>query len=768
MSAPAGQPRTHRGSGIRHTCAVAAALVALLSLVGTLAIGTVPASAYWSSSGSAAAAAATSTLSPPVGVTVPEAATADVPVSWTRGENGVQPEGYYVVRDDGGTTAPACGSSPTSLLTGNDCLDEAVSVGGYTYVVTAVYATWTARSAPSTTVTVTAPVLLGAAQSYSVLAATAVVNVGTTTVSGDLGVSPGTTISGIGPMGVGGDIHAGDQHAAAAQADLAVAYADLSTRPPDTELVGDLGGRTLTPGVYHTTAAMALTGTLVLDAQGDPDAVFVFQSSAAFNAAAASAVELTGGAQASNVYWVVAGAAGTGAISFLSGTILAQGAITLGAGAELIGRALSLDAVTLASNTIRFTDAPPPTVGIDGGPAAVTKDTTPAITGVSSAAQGSTVGVTVDGQSLSTTVGADGTWAVTIAELSAGRYEIVARVRDAHGNGVAAVQDLTVEVNPPPVDLGAAATYSVLAATRVTNVGFTTMSGDLGVSPATSVIGFPPGTFGGALHAGDPAAATAQQRLLAALDEASSRAPHTEIAGDLGGKVFHAGVHHQSAALALTGTVTLDGEGDPGAVFIFLGDAALDTAAASNVSLTNGAQPHNVFWVVAGAIGTGASSSMSGALLARGAITLGAGSALTGQALSRNAVTLAGNTLTGVTPAPQARVAPSETPPVESAAPEAPPVLPEAPTVPEPAEPTAQPDVSETPDETAPSNEVLEPEGADGSAPSDGDDDATPPEEDPATGKDVPSEEQVEPPGQGPVARDPADEVIHDEATVTP
>lgn len=711
-----------------------AALIALIALVGTLVTGTGPVAAYWSSSGSADAMAATSTLSAPVGVTVPETATAGVPVSWTRGENGVQPGGYYVVRDDGGTTAPACGSSPTSLLIGNDCIDEAVPVGGYTYVVTAVYATWTARSAPSTTVTVTAPVLLGAAQSYSVLAATAVVSTGTTTVSGDLGVSPGTTISGIGPTDVGGDIHAGDGHAAAAQADLSDAYADLSTRPPDTELVGNLGGRTLTPGVYHTTAAMALTGTLVLDAQGDPDAVFVLQSSAAFDTAAASVVALIGGAQASNVYWVVAGAAGTGANSFLSGTILAQGAITLGDGTELIGRALSRDAVTLASNTIRFTDALPATVGIDGGPAVTTKDTTPAITGVSSAAQGSTVTVTVDGQSLSTTVTADGTWAVTAAEIAAGGYEIVARVRDANGNGAFATQDLTVEVNPPPIDLGAAATYSVLAAAGVVNTGATTMSGDLGVSPETSVTGFPPGTFDGTLHAGDADAATAQEGLLAALDEASSRAPHTEIAGDLGGQVFHAGVHHMTAALALTGTVTLDGEGDPGAVFIFLGDAAFDTAAGSTVSLVGGAQPANVFWVVAGAIGTGANSSMSGALLSRGAITLGDGTAVTGQALSRGTVTLAGNSLTGVAPAPSALMAPAQEPQVESAEPEASPVLLGPPDVPEPAPSSAQPDVSETPDETVPSEGVVAPD-----------------------------------PGEpDPVARDPADEAIQDEATVTP
>ena len=96
----------------------------------------------------------------------------------------------------------------------------------------------------------------------------------------------------------------------------------------------------MTPGVYHSTAALALTGILILDAQNDPDAVFVFQAGAAFNTAAAASMVLINGAQASNVYWVVTGAAGAGAASLLSGNILAKGAITLGLGTVLIGRAL--------------------------------------------------------------------------------------------------------------------------------------------------------------------------------------------------------------------------------------------------------------------------------------------------------------------------------------------------------------------------------------------------------------------------------------------
>ena len=515
-------------------------------------------------------------------------------------------------------------------------------------------------AATSVEFAVTAAPLLGVAGNYSVLAGTAVVSTGPTTVSGDVGVSPGTAVTGLGPDSVGGDIHAGDTDAAQAQDAMNLAYTELAALPVSAggELVGDLGGRTITPGVYHSTAALALTGVLILDGQNDPDGVFVFHGDAAFNTAAASSIVLVNGAKASNIYWVVTGATGAGAVSSLSGNILSQGAITLGLGTVLIGRALSRGAVTLDGNTIRFNAALPPTMTISGGAATVTKDLTPSIAGTSSAPASSPVTVTIAGQTLSTTVGLDGSWDITATTIGAGQYEIIAKVRAPGGDGAMASQVLTVEVSPPLVDLGAVATFSVLGSTGVVSTGVTHLSGDLGVSPSPTVTGFGPsegGSLDGAIHAADDTAATARGDLVAALDDASSRTRHTEIAGDLGGRTFHVGVHHITAALALTGTVTLDGEGNPDAVFIFQTDAAFNTAAGSSVILLNGAQSANVFWVVTGAAGTGAASTLAGSILARGAITLGAGTSLQGQALSLGTVTLASNTLTGITPAPAAR-----------------------------------------------------------------------------------------------------------------
>ena len=286
---------------------------------------------------------------------------------------------------------------------------------------------------------------LGRAASYSVLG-TAATNGGVTTISGDLGAYSTVTVTGFPDGTVQGVTDADDPAASGAETDLTAAYADALSRTPDTEFAGDLIGVTFTPGVHHTGAALALSagGVLTLDAQGDPNAVFIFQIDGALNTAAGSSVQLINGAQASNVFWQVNGAAGTGALSSFSGTILAVGAITLGAGSTFIGRALSEGAVTLATNVIRFTAALPPTIAIDGGGASTGSASTPAFSGTTSAALGRTVTVAVAGQTLTTTVGAAGVWSVTGTSLAAGTYAVLARVRDVAGNAATSTQVVTL------------------------------------------------------------------------------------------------------------------------------------------------------------------------------------------------------------------------------------------------------------------------------------------------------------------------------------
>ena len=198
-----------------------------------------------------------------------------------------------------------------------------------------------------------------------------------------------------------------------------------------------------------------------------------------------------------------------------------------------------------------------------------------------------------------------------------------------------------------PVALGSAGTYAVLGGTTgVTNTGDTVLKGDLGVSPSSSIVGFPPGVVDGATYAGDSQAAQAQSDLVTAYNSAAALTPTGSFSGDQNGKTFDAGVYSTGAAFALTGTLTLDGQGNPNAVFIFQVNAALNTAAASSVNLINGAQAANVFWQVNGAAGTGATSSFTGTIMAAGAITVGAGGSLEGRVLSYGAVTLADNAIT--------------------------------------------------------------------------------------------------------------------------
>lgn len=197
---------------------------------------------------------------------------------------------------------------------------------------------------------------LGTAQSFGVLAGSTVTNTGLTSVSGSVGVWPGTAITGF-PPGVvtNGTFHAGNAVAQQAQVDTLTAYNALASMAPSANLTGtDLGGLVLTPGVYFFSSSAFLTGTLILDAQGDPDALFVFQMGSTLISASNSSVLTINGADDCNVYWQVGSSATLGTDSAFQGNILANASITMNTRASLIGgRALAMNgAVTLDSNII--------------------------------------------------------------------------------------------------------------------------------------------------------------------------------------------------------------------------------------------------------------------------------------------------------------------------------------------------------------------------------------------------------------------------------
>jgi type VI secretion system secreted protein VgrG len=190
---------------------------------------------------------------------------------------------------------------------------------------------------------------------FAVLGGSAVTNTGATIVTGELGVSPGSAVTGF-PPGIvtAGSIHSADAVAAQAQADLTTLYNDLAGRQCNSDLTGqDLGGLTLTPGVYCFSSSAQLTGTLTLDGLGNSNAVFIFKIGSTLTTASSSSVLLINGAQSCGVFWQVGSSATAGTGSVLNGRIVALTSITLTTGANLTGAALARNgAVTLDSNQV--------------------------------------------------------------------------------------------------------------------------------------------------------------------------------------------------------------------------------------------------------------------------------------------------------------------------------------------------------------------------------------------------------------------------------
>jgi hypothetical protein len=227
---------------------------------------------------------------------------------------------------------------------------------------------------------------LGVATSFAVLAGTAVVNVPTSTINGDVGLSPaaGSNYSGLTDGEVAGVIYAVDATGPAgsvenpallttAKNDLTAAYLDAAGQVTDTAFVaGDnqLGGQTLTPGVYAFGAASSanLVGTLTLDAQGDANAVFIFKASSSLVTASGSVVQLINGASACNIFWQVTSSATLGTGSTFLGTIMALTSITDNGAGTVTGRLLARNAAVSLNNTTINVPVCAGVLGASGGP----------------------------------------------------------------------------------------------------------------------------------------------------------------------------------------------------------------------------------------------------------------------------------------------------------------------------------------------------------------------------------------------------------------
>jgi type VI secretion system secreted protein VgrG len=196
---------------------------------------------------------------------------------------------------------------------------------------------------------------LGRATAFAVLGGSTVTNTGATRIRGDVGLSsPGASVTGFPPGTIArGTQHVGDPVANAAQGDAQAAYAALAGKACNTPLTGqDLGGKTLSPGVYCFTSSAQVTGRLVLDARGNRNGFWVFQIASTLTTAPNASVVVGKGGRAGNVFWQVGSAATLGTRTTFTGTILAYSSITMNTGASLSGRALARAGVTMDTNDV--------------------------------------------------------------------------------------------------------------------------------------------------------------------------------------------------------------------------------------------------------------------------------------------------------------------------------------------------------------------------------------------------------------------------------
>lgn len=249
---------------------------------------------------------------------------------------------------DAATTTPESPVIPTSPDTSKDCTKDSKDLKDCNDPKDS-------KKITSPDTAYAAAPALGNAGSFAVLAGASITNTGATVVSGDLGTSSGTALTEFSPgVIIKGAAHAGDAMALQAQADAIAAYNHLTSQSCNTVINGnELGGLTLTPGVYCFSSTAALTGTLTLNAQDNPNAVFIFQIASSLTTASDSSVLLINRGLDGNVFWQVGSSATLGTNSRFIGNILAQTSISLNTGASVRGRVFTRNgSVTMDTNNV--------------------------------------------------------------------------------------------------------------------------------------------------------------------------------------------------------------------------------------------------------------------------------------------------------------------------------------------------------------------------------------------------------------------------------
>ena len=433
------------------------------------------------------------------------------------------------------------------------------------------------------------PIDLGAADDFGALAGGAIS--GTGHVDGDVGSGTGAIAPAI--TSTGTIYPTGDAVVLTALDDYSTAYADGMNRPYDILLSAaayELGGRTLAPGVYRIGGAATLASPVTLNAQGDPDAVFIIQIVGAFSSTASIGnVVLTNDAQSANIFWIVEGAVSMGASTHTEGTILGAAAIAFGASTTLSGRLMAGSAAG--------------TIGID---------TTTISVPVEPSLVGGRVWLDLNGDGIQDPTETTGFSSVPVSLL-----QVVS-------------EGLTI-------DLGTAANFGALAVGAISGTGHVEKDVGSGAGAIAPAI-----TSDGTIYpTGDAVATNALADVSTAYNDGKNRSYDVLLSAaayELGGTTLAPGVYKIGGAATLASPVTLDAKGDPEGVFILQNVGALGaTASVGNVMLMNDAQSANIFWIVEGAVSMGASTHMEGTILGGSTITLGAGTTMNGRLLAGSA-----------------------------------------------------------------------------------------------------------------------------------
>ena len=448
---------------------------------------------------------------------------------------------------------------------------------------------------------------LGACSAFAVEAGTAITFAGTVTTiaTGDIGVSPGTSIGGNVVLGTGSFERQSTLSIACAK-DLDIAYQAASEAQPTTMLsltpnmkllTADLSGLSFIPGVYASVGSIIVSAaTVTLDGQGDPNAQFVFQAATNLITSTATSFILINGAQAANVYWVVGTQVTLGNGSSFVGNILAGTAVVFNTNAVLLGRALAHTAVTFA------------------GLGTVTLPTAGAVNSVlTSSMQAVPAKHSIDNKSSYLRSG-------TAIETTAATM---------------------------PIDLGSCASFAVHSGSKTTFDGVvnTVGLGNVGISPGTSITGSYQVIDGSVEINTGSSSQCAADRITAYNAAAAAVCPTSHIGNELSGRTLTPGVYcTDGGRMTLTaGSVTLDAKGDSNAVWIFQTPSSLLTGDNTTFVLLNGATAKNVFWKVGSSATLGLSSTFVGTILAYASTSVEKGVAITGRILSGAAVTFASN-----------------------------------------------------------------------------------------------------------------------------